>query len=199
MIENVGNKLELFVHQTTKAGNEECGDSYFYKATDEYFICVIADGLGSGKYANEASTAVVSVVEQYHHENLDSLMSRCNEVLYQKRGAAVSVLKVFFNRKEFVYSGVGNIRFFLYSPQGKLTYPLPVTGYLSGKPQVFHTQCFAYEPESKFLIYSDGYDIQGAKSLLGGYRSTEAIANEIKRNHIDGMDDATFILGSLLD
>lgn len=198
MIENLGDKLELFVHQTTKAGNTECGDSYFYKATDEYFICVIADGLGSGKYANEASTAVITVVEQYHHEELDQLMDRCNTVLLQKRGAAVSVLKFYFNKNEFVYSGVGNIRFFLYSPEGKLTYPLPVTGYLSGRPQKFHTQRFTYEPESKFLIYSDGYNISGAKSLLKGYRSTEAIADEIKRNNIDGIDDATFILGSLL-
>jgi len=199
MIENFSNRLELFVHQTTKAGNKECGDSYFYKATDEYFICVVADGLGSGRYAHEASSAVISVVEEYHHENLDSLMSRCNQVLYQKRGAAVSIMKVYFDRKEFVYSGVGNIRFYLYSPQGKLTYPLPVTGYLSGKPQAFHTQTFAYEPESKFLIYSDGFEIHGAKSLLGGYRSTKAIADEIKQNHVDGNDDATFILGSLLD
>lgn len=198
MIENLGDKLELFVHQTTKAGNTECGDSYFYKATDEYFICVIADGLGSGKYANEASTAVITVVEQYHHEELDQLMDRCNTVLLQKRGAAVSVLKFYFNKNEFVYSGVGNIRFFLYSPEGKLTYPLPVTGYLSGRPQTFNTQRFTYEPESKFLIYSDGYNISGAKSLLKGYRSTEAIADEIKRNNIDGIDDATFILGSLL-
>lgn len=198
MIENLGDKLELFVHQTTKAGNTECGDSYFYKATDEYFICVIADGLGSGKYANEASTAVITVVEQYHHEELDQLMDRCNKVLLQKRGAAVSVLKFYFNKNEFVYSGVGNIRFFLYSPEGKLTYPLPVTGYLSGRPQTFNTQRFTYEPESKFLIYSDGYNISGAKSLLKGYRSTEAIADEIKRNNIDGIDDATFILGSLL-
>lgn len=198
MIENLGDKLELFVHQTTKAGNTECGDSYFYKATDEYFICVIADGLGSGKYANDASTAVIAVVEQYHHEELDQLMDRCNKVLLQKRGAAVSVLKFYFEKNEFVYSGVGNIRFFLYSPEGKLTYPLPVTGYLSGRPQKFHTQRFTYEPESKFLIYSDGYNISGAKSLLKGYRSTEAIADEIKRNNIDGIDDATFILGSLL-
>ncbi|MCM3588738.1 protein phosphatase 2C domain-containing protein [Mesobacillus maritimus] len=198
MIQNLKDKLELFVHQTTKAGNDECGDSYYYKVTDDYFICVIADGLGSGKYAHEASAAVVAEVEQYHHEDLDSLMARCNKVLYQKRGAAVSVLKVYFKEKEFVYSGVGNIRFYLYSPEGKLTYPLPVSGYLSGKPQVFHTQRFSYEPESKFLIYSDGYDIHGARNLLQKYRSTLAIAHEIKQNHINSMDDATFILGSFL-
>jgi phosphoserine phosphatase RsbX len=198
MIENLGNKLELVAHQITKEGNSQCGDSYFYKATDEYFVCVMADGLGSGKYAHEASDAAISVVEEYHHEDVDSLMKRCNAVLYQKRGAAVSIIKVHFASREFVYSCVGNIRFFLYSPLGKLTYPLPVTGYLSGKPQVFNTQRFFYEPESKFLIYSDGFDIHNAKSLLKRFRSTQSIAEEIKRDHQNVYDDATFIIGSFL-
>ncbi|PLR95570.1 PP2C family serine/threonine-protein phosphatase [Bacillus sp. T33-2] len=191
-------KLELYAHQTTKEGKLECGDSYYYTATDDYFVCVLADGLGSGRYAHEASAAVVSVVEQHHHEDVDTLMKYCNNILVQKRGAAVSILKVYFHSREFVYSCVGNIRFFLYSPNGKLTYPLPVTGYLSGKPQIFHTQRFVYEPSSKFLIYSDGFDIHGAKSLLKGYLSVESIANEIKREYKNTMDDATFIIGSLL-
>jgi phosphoserine phosphatase RsbX len=198
MIKNLQNKLELLAYQTTKDGNEECGDSYYYKVTEDYFICVLADGLGSGKYANEASTAVVTAVEQNHHEDVDTLMDRCNKALYHKRGAAVSILKVFFSKEEFVYSGVGNIRFILYSPQGKLTYPLPVTGYLSGKPQVFHTQSYCYEPESKFLIYSDGFDILGVKKLLNSYKSTQLIADELRRDFKNVMDDATFILGSLL-
>ena len=137
-------------------------------------------------------------VEEHHHEDVDTLMRYCNNVLVQKRGAAVSIFKVFFETREFIYSCVGNIRFFLYSPNGKLTYPLPVTGYLSGKPQVFHTQRFVFESESKFLIYSDGFDIHGAKSLLKSYRSVAAIAEQIKSEYDNSLDDATFIVGSLL-
>ncbi|MEH7885577.1 SpoIIE family protein phosphatase [Bacillus sp. JJ1609] len=198
MIQQFNDKIELYAYQTIKEGKLECGDSYFYTATDDYFVCVVADGLGSGQYAHEASAAVVAVVEEHHHEDVDTLMKYCNNILVQKRGAAVSIFKVFFDTNEFVYSCVGNIRFFLYSPNGKLTYPLPVTGYLSGKPQVFHTQRFVFEPESKFLIYSDGFDIHGAKSLLKGYRSVAAIAEQIKSDYENSMDDATFIVGSLL-
>lgn len=198
MIQQFKDKIELFAYQTIKEGKLECGDSYYYTATDDYFVCVVADGLGSGQYAREASAAVVGVVEEHHHEDVDTLMRFCNNILVQKRGAAVSIFKVFFETREFVYSCVGNIRFFLYSPNGKLTYPLPVTGYLSGKPQVFHTQRFVFEPESKFLIYSDGFDIHGAKTLLKGYRSVAAIAEQIKSDYKNSMDDATFIVGSLL-
>lgn len=190
--------IEVFAHQSSKEGKAFCGDSYFYMATDDYFVCILADGLGSGKYAFEASSAAVAIVENHHHEDVDTLMRLCNQSMLAKRGAAVSILKVYFQSREFVYSCVGNIRFFLYSPQGKLTYPLPVTGYLSGRPQTYHTQRFSYVPHSKFLIFSDGYELQGIKTLLNGVLPIETIANEIRTNHTKANDDSTFIIGSLL-
>lgn len=199
MIQQLKDKIELYAYQTIKEGKIECGDSYFYTATDDYFVCVLADGLGSGQYAHEASAAVVSVVEQHHHEDVDTLMKYCNSVLVQKRGPLYQSSKSTSKAVSLYTVKVGNIRFFLYTSNGKLTYPLPVTGYLSGKPQVFHTQRFVYEPESKFLIYSDGFDnIHGAKTILKGYRSVGAIAEQIKSEYANSMDDATFIVGSLL-
>jgi negative regulator of sigma-B (phosphoserine phosphatase) len=198
MIQQFKDKIELYAYQTIKQGRLECGDSFYYTATDDYFVCVVADGLGSGQFAHEASAAVISMVEEHHHEDVDSIMRYCNDILVHKRGAAVSIFKVHFETNVFDYSCVGNIRFFLYSPNGKLTYPLPVTGYLSGKPQKYNTQRFTFEPESKFLIFSDGFDIHGAKELLKGYRSISAIAEQIKSEYANSMDDATFIVGSLL-
>ncbi|CEG25371.1 PP2C family serine/threonine-protein phosphatase [Bacillus sp. B-jedd] len=189
--------IEVFAHQTAKEGKSHCGDSYFFIATEDYFVCVLADGLGSGQYAYEASHSVVVAVEENHHEDVDTIMKICNKSLVNKRGAAVSVLKVYFHAREFVYSCVGNIRFFLYSSKGKLTYPLPVTGYLSGKPQTYHTQRFSYDPHSKFLIFSDGYEFQGVKALLKGLFPVTMIADEIKRKYQTKLDDATFIVGSL--
>lgn len=198
MTKLVGDNIEVIAHQTAKDGKAFCGDGYYFTATDEYFVCVLADGLGSGEFAYEASSAVVSVVEQHHEKDVDTLMKLCNDVLLQKRGAAVALFKVYFASREFVYSCVGNIRFFLYSSTGKLTYPLPVTGYLSGRPQVFHTQRFTYEAESKFLIYSDGLNIQGVKTLLKAFLPIDLISEDIKKQYPSTSDDATFILGSLL-
>lgn len=193
----VKEEVEVYVHQRIKAGNEQCGDGYFYTSTKDYFICVLADGLGSGQNAYKSSTAVISIVEQYHHEDVERIMKRCNDELAQKRGAAVAIFKVFFTKQEFVYSCVGNIRFFLYSSSGKLTYPLPVTGFLSGKPQKFRTQSYAYEPDSKFLIYSDGFHLNGLRTMLNTSKSLRCIAEEIRQKPLPTPDDATFIIGTL--
>ncbi|MBT2691375.1 SpoIIE family protein phosphatase [Bacillus sp. ISL-47] len=198
MTKLVRDNIEVIAHQTAKEGKSFCGDGYYFTATDEYFVCVLADGLGSGEFAYEASSAVIGVVEEHHEKDVDAIMKLCNEVLMQKRGAAVALFKVHFATREFVYSCVGNIRFFLYSSTGKLTYPLPVTGYLSGRPQVFHTQRFTYEADSKFLIYSDGLNIQGVKSLLKAFLPIDLISEDIKKQYPSTADDATFILGSLL-
>ncbi|GIN63521.1 phosphoserine phosphatase RsbX [Robertmurraya siralis] len=189
--------VEVFAYQRTKEGNVQCGDDYFYLCTEDYFVCVLADGLGSGESAYESATAVVAIVKQYHNEDVETMMERCNAELAEKRGAAVAIFKVYFSKREFVYSCVGNIRFFLYSSSGKLTYPLPVTGYLSGRPQSFRTQNYAYEQYSTFLIYSDGFHFNGLKNLLNPIRSLSSIAEDIKNRPFPFADDATFIIGKL--
>lgn len=190
-------QLEVLAYQTVKAGKLLCGDAFFFKAAEDCFTCVLADGLGSGQYANEASTAVIEVVKEHYDQTVDTLMELCNKALIRKRGAAVAIFKINFRTRQFTYSCVGNIRFFLYSKAGKLTYPLPVTGYLSGRPQIFQTRSFCYEQNSKFLIYSDGLNISGVKRVLQTPIPLEQIFEEVK-GYANNDDDTTFIIGSLL-
>ncbi|NMH67562.1 SpoIIE family protein phosphatase [Bacillus sp. RO3] len=191
-------EIELYAEQVSKNGNPFCGDSYFYTSTDEYFVCVLADGLGSGKFAYESSHVVVEIVEEHHHEDVETLMSLCNQALQRKRGAAVAIIKAYYHSKEFVYSCVGNIRFYMYAPEGKMTYPLPVTGYLSGRPQTYKTQRYQYDANSRFLIHSDGLNISGVKNILQRYPTLHGALRDIQ-SLVDGTsDDTTYIIGNLL-
>ena len=126
-------------------------------------------------------------------------MEICNQSLINKRGAAVSILKIHYDQQEFEYSSVGNIRFFLYNPkEDKLVYPLPVTGYLSGRKQKYKTQRFPYEPNAKFILHSDGLELKGAKTFLKREVPLENNARCILESTPATADDTTFILGSLL-
>ncbi|WP_225983640.1 MULTISPECIES: PP2C family serine/threonine-protein phosphatase [Bacillaceae] len=191
-------RVQLIVSQSPKQGKLLCGDDYFYEVTDDYFICVIADGLGSGEFAHESSRAVTNVVREYQSEDVGDIMERCNQALLRKRGAAVAILKVDFKKKEFQYSCVGNIRFYLYPPNDKMIYPLPVTGYLSGRKQKFHTQQFTYTPSTKFFIHSDGFEMKGTKNFLRNASSLEETAKKLESQNSALNDDITFIFGSLL-
>lgn len=190
--------LELVAGTHSKGGNAHCGDTYFFVQDDTSFVCLLADGLGSGRFAYESSYAALEIVErEWKRESIEGMMDLINKAMFQKRGAAVALFKVDFETKTFDYTCVGNIRFYLYGPDGKLTYPLPVTGYLSGRPQRYRMERFVYQPGSKFLVHSDGVVLLNTKELMR-YRSTEQIAAELDAVAAKSNDDATFLVGNLL-
>ncbi|AQQ52149.1 PP2C family serine/threonine-protein phosphatase [Planococcus lenghuensis] len=190
--------VDVCIYNAAKKGNYESGDSYFTIVTDDYFVCSVADGLGNGPVARLASQVIPTILKEYHHETVDDLMFRFNEQMFQKRGAAVAVFKVYFKEKYFDYSCVGNIRFYLYRRKtDELVYPLPVMGYLSGRPQKLRTQRFPYSPGDLFLAHSDGVDLRSPKTMMRRAGTPERLYYDIHAA-IETGDDATFITGGLL-
>ncbi|WP_342506678.1 PP2C family serine/threonine-protein phosphatase [Sporosarcina sp. FSL K6-2383] len=189
--------VEVYVYQAVKRGNRECGDTYFVQAEEDYFICAIADGLGSGPIARQSAQIIPKVLGEFHSETIDELLSRCNEYMVQKRGAAVAIMKIDHNRKTIQYSCVGNVRLYILHNRTKMIYPLPVMGYLSGRPQKLKTQQYDYQAGDIFFLHSDGVTLNSPKAIL----KDSSGACELSRNvlqSIDDGDDATFIAGSLL-
>ncbi|MFD1205874.1 MULTISPECIES: PP2C family serine/threonine-protein phosphatase [Sporosarcina] len=189
--------VEAYVYNTAKHGNAESGDAYFLHAEEDYFICAIADGLGNGIVARQSAEIVPRILEQYHHESIDELLNRCNEHMVQKRGAAVAIVKVDFIEKTIAYSCVGNVRMYILQRCEKMLYPLPVMGYLSGRPQKLKTQKFDYEVGDLFFLHSDGIVLKSPKNSMKQSVSACELYNQVKES-ADFGDDATFIAGSLL-
>lgn len=185
------------MYQQAKSGNKESGDTYFLQSEKDYFICAIADGLGNGPIARQSAEVVPKILSEYHHEPLDSLLSRCNVEMFRKRGAAVAIVKVDFKLKTLQYSSVGNVRCYLFQGKEKVVYPLPVMGYLSGRRQKFNVQAYGYQENDLFFMHSDGIILRSpAASLRESSSAYELYQNIASLSTSD--DDATFIVGSLL-
>jgi negative regulator of sigma-B (phosphoserine phosphatase) len=106
-------------------------------------------------------------------------------------------LKIDKKHNEFHYTNVGNIRFYLYSPEGKLTYPLPIQGFLSGKIQKFRTQTFPYDSGSKFLIHTDGLELKEIKSVFANSMNVDQLSTRLQAAIRSHNDDITYIAGHL--
>ncbi|PAD66883.1 phosphoserine phosphatase [Bacillus sp. 7586-K] len=197
IIQESNSFVRTLAYQIPKQGKDCCGDSFFLKATDEYLICALADGLGSGERANKSSSAISTLVEEKHDEKVEVLIELCNKELKNKRGATVSILKIEFQTKQFTYSSVGNIRFVFSLPSGSYIYPIPILGYLSGKPQKYRTQTYSYEQGSKFIIYTDGLVLPAVKALLEKSHSVEELSQSLKQYTNNRNDDLTYIVGQL--
>lgn len=198
MINFSDEKVELLVYQEAKSGNIESGDTYYVFKNDDYMLCAIADGLGNGPVAKESADVIPKILEEYPEESLDALLLRCNELMVQKRGAAVALVKIDYKAQTISYSCVGNIKFYMYQrATGKMIYPLPVMGYLSGRKQKINTQTYACAKEDLFLLHSDGVNMKSPKSTIKESCNAKVLYRSVFQE-IEHGDDATFIVGSLL-
>lgn len=193
-------RTDISSFQKPKKGQICCGDSYFFIETNDYFICVLVDGLGSGEEAKQASERAISVVREHHDEDVDFLMSACNKELRVGRGAVLSMFKIKFDAHELIFSGVGNVRFIFYSPDRKKVTPIPTLGFLAGKPIEPKIQVYPFESGSSFALYSDGLEMN-----VGHHSLFSDTSPEVATSHIQHMvmkdesiqDDVTFLYGKI--
>lgn len=193
----INDHVEAYIYQQAKDGNHISGDAYFIHSEDDYFICAIADGLGNGPIAHQSAQVIPDILKEFHHETVDDLLMRCNLKMMHKRGAAVAIVKVDYRTQTLQYSCVGNVRFYVLQDQVNMIYPLPVMGYLSGKPQKLKMHQSKYQNGDLFFLHSDGVVLKSPKSCLTNSKGPYALSQNVIPT-INHNDDATFIAGRLL-
>ncbi|WP_099223413.1 PP2C family serine/threonine-protein phosphatase [Listeria costaricensis] len=188
--------VELFTFQRAKSLQQYCGDMYYYLEKDHQFLCVLADGLGSGHEAHKSALAAIEVIRSAPEEDLLTMMNSANQAVASLRGAAIAIIRADLEKARITYSGMGNIRFFLIGQDGKLVYPLSTTGYLSGRRQRFSIKNFHYKPGTKFLMHSDGLVLDHVKSYLESPLCVVKTGHQIEQTiQAIPSDDVTFLLG----
>ncbi|MDG5787933.1 SpoIIE family protein phosphatase [Evansella sp. AB-P1] len=193
-------KVDISLYQNAKKGNWCSGDSIFTVSTKDYVLCAVADGLGSGEEAMDASSAAIESIKMNHHLDVALIMSHCNKTLAHKRGTVIGVLKINFPNKEIIYCNVGNIGCAFYPPSGKLERPIPIRGYLSGKQQKFKIQHLYYEPGTSFILYTDGLIFNPAyHSCLFDLNTPELMMEHIVNDMKESNDDTAIVIGKILD
>jgi len=191
-------RTKLAIYQQSKNGNDYCGDAFFFKETADYFICALADGLGSGQEAYRSASHVMEMIRRSHDKEVDELITASNEMLKQGRGVVLTIFKVNFRTSVITYSNIGNITFRLLLPSGEVIQPIPTRGFLAGKKRKILKEIFHYEPNSLFTMYTDGisYFSMKEESLLAK-QEPEVIVRHVERC-TEVEDDATIIVGKLI-
>lgn len=194
-----GEGLQAFVYHQPKLGEYEAGDLFYVKEQAQGAIIALADGLGSGADARASAEVMVQVLQQHPTESVDDLLQLINESMGGHRGAAIAIIKVYYEEKRVEHGAIGNVRCYLLHQREKMIYLLPVAGYVSGK-QYLKTRIdsYSYVPGDCFFIHSDGVTIRSPKQLLLNAccreETSEAIQPYLQLND----DDTTYIIGNLL-
>lgn len=189
--------IQYTTYLSAKKGSEVSGDAYSVILTDESFVAVLVDGLGSGIEANASAIIVTEELERDPACNLVTLLQRSNARLLGQRGAVAAAIRIRFKQQIIEFSSIGNItcKIFRQVPN-KIIYPRRKVGYLSGVEQGFFIQAVEYNSGDAFILHTDGIEIIEAKTLFSEeefIRFQYAESSTLKFQN----DDASFIAGRL--
>lgn len=160
-------KVDVAVYQKGKEGTKYCGDRFFYEETDTGFICALADGLGSGEFAEESSQIVIDIIKEFPFASNDEIVSKCASKLSGKRGVVLGILKMNFKAGTYSFSSIGNIGVVTVTSEKKKKRNIPNSGYLAGFKRAFKVVEGKLEQGMNFFMFSDGVkDKELSRSML---------------------------------
>ena len=176
-------------------GEVVCGDSWSAAQDGGRAGVMIADGLGHGPFAMEASKAAVAVFDTDPLGTPSGVVARMHPPLRLTRGAAVLMATLDGDSETISFCGAGNIAGRLISGvvDRSIASQLGTVGVQI--PRLKDTQC-EWPAHAVFVLHSDGlttrWSLGAALGILQHHPTV--IAAWLIRDHCRGPDDATVVV-----
>jgi anti-sigma regulatory factor (Ser/Thr protein kinase) len=176
-------------------GESACGDAWTAVDSTTGTAIMLADGLGHGPLAADASQAAVRIFREQVAIHPDRAIDLMHAGLRSTRGAAVSVAVVDRHRREIRYAGIGNISGAIVSEQGmrSLVSHNGTVGHQMRKVQEF---VYPWSHGALLVLHSDGLTSHWKLEQYPGlYREDPAIiAAILYRDHARPRDDSSVVV-----
>jgi anti-sigma regulatory factor (Ser/Thr protein kinase) len=177
-------------------GETVCGDSFAVSTGGQQASVIVADGLGHGPGAAEASQAAVKVFDSAAAGSSPAqVLERSHAALRITRGAAVAVAQLDAARGTLVFAGAGNIAGRIVSgvSDRSLLSQHGTVGLQMRRVQELH---YEWPAHALLILHSDGIATRWTlNDTLGLLQSDPlVIAAWLLREHSRGRDDATAVV-----
>lgn len=192
-----GHRLfEVGVVRVAKHGESACGDDWSLVCdSDGRAVLTVADGLGHGQSAADASRRAVDVAAERAADQPATILAHAHSALRSTRGAAVAVAELDANGTSVRYAGIGNIAATIVA-RGESKSLVSHNG-IAGH-EVRKIQEFSYEwPRDALLVmHSDGLSSRWDLSRYAGLqnRDPSVVAGVLYRDFSRGRDDALVVV-----
>jgi anti-sigma regulatory factor (Ser/Thr protein kinase) len=176
-------------------GERVCGDAWQVLQNPEGVRVIVADGLGHGLPANEASTTAIAAIDPRKDGNLAGLLQTMHDELRHTRGAAAAIADIRINPPLVKYAGIGNISGAIHRP-GVTRHAVSLNGTLGHEARAFREYSYPWDHEALFVMYSDGL---GSHWSLDDYpglrlRHPATVAAVLYRDFSRQRDDVTVVV-----
>ena len=169
------------------------GDSWcFCEGRSGCSRLVIADGLGHGPAAAEASRRAMDAFAAGHAQTLPALLASMHAALRPTRGAAVAVAELDLAQEKLRYVGVGNIAATVLA-RDRSTSLVSMNGTVGAACHSIQEFTYPWSRDSLLVMSSDGLKTQWNLARYQGLqtRHPSLVAGVLYRDHNRGTDDIT--------
>lgn len=178
-------------------GTEEySGDAWTAIESHDGITIGVADGLGHGIAASDASSAAVRSFSEPGERPLERMLQDAHGSLRSTRGAAVGLARIDHAHGRLEFAGVGNIAGTIVSEEGTARRVVSLNGIVGHEMRKVQSFSYPWTPASVLILQSDGISSSwNAANYPGLLQHHPAlIAAVIYRDHCRGNDDATVVV-----
>jgi anti-sigma regulatory factor (Ser/Thr protein kinase) len=177
------------------AGQDDCGDSWLFQEGARIGRVTVADGLGHGLLAADASRAAIRTALEQPDESGHGLMERIHGALRSTRGAAVAVAEIDPPSRVVHFVGVGNIGAAIVPRSGPLRHLVSHSGTAGHEVRKIAKYSSPWDSGSLLLMYSDGLQSHWSLDHYPGLleRHPSLIAGVLYRDYGRDRDDVTVV------
>jgi anti-sigma regulatory factor (Ser/Thr protein kinase) len=177
-------------------GETECGDAWRVAESQASVNFMVADGLGHGPAAAQASQAMVAVFDENATSAPAGLLETAHRALSGTRGAAGAITRLDLASGAVQFSGIGNIAASLIDSQGNGRGLFSHNGTLGVQVRKIQSFDYTWPDQGLLVMHSDGLQTRWS---LGGYpglqqRHPALIAAVLGRDFKRGHDDLTVLV-----
>jgi anti-sigma regulatory factor (Ser/Thr protein kinase) len=177
------------------SGEEVSGDSWAMREAGAISLFIVADGLGHGVHASEASAEAIAAFRNSTDTDPAQVLGRVHRALRGTRGAAVAVARVDRNEHLVRYAGIGNISGIVVSP-AKTQFMISHNGTAGHEAMRFQEFVYAFPETSTLIMHSDGLTTSWNLESYPGlkFRHPSVIAGTLYRDATRSRDDVCVIV-----
>lgn len=191
----ISSPLVIGVVSRPVANESVSGDAWAVHYTDESAVLLLADGLGHGLSAADASGEAVAVFRQSRDTAPVALLQQIHAALKGTRGAAIAVARLDYAQANLQFGGIGNIAGRVLSA-GSARHMVSHVGTAGHEARRFQEFSYAWPPSAAVILHSDGltsgWNLEHYPGLLS--HDPALIAAVLYRDATRGRDDVCVLV-----
>jgi anti-sigma regulatory factor (Ser/Thr protein kinase)/serine/threonine protein phosphatase PrpC len=169
------------------------GDSFVVKQWEQSALVAVIDGLGHGQEAHRAAETARQYVETHFDMALSSIFVGVSRACVGTRGVVMAIARFDRPQLQFTFASLGNVeaRICNSSEPAKLLISRGILGHTNKRPFINE---HSWNPNSVFVLHSDGLSSRWHCDDFAFEQSPAAIARELLHKLARKEDDATVIV-----